>query len=121
MPYETAPIPGEVHPVPDPSSLNEFEDQGWRAYVQGEYPQSEEYFRKALDKNPRSIEGNYGLGLLLKSKKQIPEARRHFETVIEEVKAMAAEGYSGRAVMLRHLSETHLNNISPEEWHAPSE
>lgn len=121
MSTEPAPVPGEVPLVPEPGSVDELEDQGWRAYVQGEYPRSEEYFRKALDKNSRSIEGNYGLGLLLKSKGQIPEARRHFETVIEEVKGMASEGSGGRATMLRHLAETHLNNISPEDWQAPDE
>ncbi len=107
--------------TPGPARKDDIADVGWTHYVQGEYPEAEAAFRRALDEDPDSIEANYGMGLLLKAKGEPHQASRLFEKVIERVNAGALGENRARATMLRHLSETHLRDISPQEWQAPAE
>lgn len=119
--YEPGEVPGDLHSVPEPGMMDADADQGWSDYVEGRYDQAEANFRRALAKRPDSVEANYGLALLLKSKGNNEESRQHFQKVIEQVEAGALQGNRARASMLRHLSKAHLQKISPNDWHAPAE
>lgn len=104
-----------------PDRREDAADVGWSYYVKGDYAHADEAFRKALATDPDSIEANYGMGLLLKARGETQQSYRLFKKVIERLDAGVLNEKPSRAVMLRHLAETHLRDITPEEWQPPAE
>ncbi len=71
----------------NPSTADDFVDQGWTNHVTGEHTHSEANFRKALEINAQSIEAYYGLAMALKSQNQPQPAIEAFEKVIALINA----------------------------------
>ncbi|NLG74064.1 MAG: tetratricopeptide repeat protein [Chloroflexi bacterium] len=106
-------------PPIETGDAGEYHRRGWSLYVQGDYERAEADFRQAIALDPGAVDSHYGLALLLKARGSNAESSEHFRKVIELVEGGALAEQRERAVMLRHLAQTHLDHISAQEWKAP--
>lgn len=114
----TAELPTTPSPA-EPDSFQEFLRRGWTFYIQRQQPAAEDEFRQALNLEPKNIEGLYALGLSLKVQHKYDLAIVAFTQVLELIQAGNLKTDPGRATMLRHLSQWHLETIHPNKETEP--
>ncbi len=91
-----------------PHTVEDFVRNGWTLHVKGDYKAAEADFRKALSKNPRSVEATYGLGMSLKLQGRAEEAVQAFKKTQEMIEAGELKSDPPRATILKSLSESHV-------------
>ena len=69
---------------------------------------------------PKSIEGYYGLGLVLKAEDRRQDAVQAFQQVISLLEDGAVDDPS-RHAMLRRLSMGHINQLKDGDWNLEKE
>jgi tetratricopeptide (TPR) repeat protein len=95
----------------NPSTADDYVDQGWTNHVNGEQANSEASFRKALEINSQSIEAYYGLGMTLKIQNQMQPAIDAFEKVVALINSDQMKDDPARASILRNLANTQIEFI----------
>lgn len=102
-----------------PAQLQSYEDylrEGWALHgSRKNEDMAEEYFRQAIDANPKSIDAYFGLGLVLKVQDRRQEAMQVFQKVVELLDSDVIED-KVRAGMLRRLTLGHINQMRSGDW-----
>ena len=89
------------------SSAQEHIRVAWSHQAKREFAHAEETFRKALEHDAGSVDGNYGLGMTLKMLDRKDEAIAAFEKVINLLKEREAAD-PARTEMLSRLALAHI-------------
>lgn len=81
--------------------------EGDKSYYQKEYLKAEENYRKALEKDATSINGNHNLGNALYNQERYEEAAKYFESA-----AVQASEKSEKAMSYHNLGNAYLSQLS---------
>jgi len=92
----------------EPKSVQDFIRRGWSFHVKEQFDRSEADFRKAISMDSQSVEANYGLGLSLLVQNRVKESAQSFQKTLDLLNEGKLEDQPGRASMLRHLAQTHI-------------
>jgi tetratricopeptide (TPR) repeat protein len=99
-----------------PQTAEEFVDQGWSFHAQQkDETAAEESFRRAISLSPESVDGYYGLGLILKAQGRKQESKDTFNKVIELLETNPTKEQA-RGEMMRRLSLAHINQMESGDW-----
>lgn len=90
--------------------------RGWAYHSRDFEEKAEADFRKVLDLDSESIDGNYVLGLILKAQRRNQEAVKYFKRTYELLEAGALEDKPARSEMIRRLSLAHINDLTEGDW-----
>lgn len=88
--------------------------KGWELKSSGRLDEAEASFREAIVKEPKSVEGYFGLALTLKFQDRHQESIKNFEKVIELIDESFEDKVRGQ--MLKRLSKGHINQLSTGDW-----
>lgn len=80
--------------------------QGDKSYYQQEYLKAEENYRKALEKDAASVNGNHNLGNALYNQERFEEAAKYFESA-----ALQANEHSKKAMSYHNLGNSYLSQL----------
>lgn len=85
---------------------------GNELYESEKYTESEIEYRKALEVNPRSIEGTYNLGNSLYKQKKYPEAAEQYQLLMGQAERMkeSSEGTQRLAQVYHNVGNIFMNN-----------
>ena len=114
---EPAPV---VEEVSEPQTRDDFIRRAWTLHVRGEYEQAEADFRKAIEIDPDSVEGYYGLGMSLKIQRRVEDSIKAFEAALEKIKSGATTEDPARTAMLRHMSGVQIMLLKKGDTQEPS-
>lgn len=81
--------------------------EGDKSYYQQEYLKAEENYRRALEKDATSINGNYNLGNALYNQERYDEAAKYFESA-----ALQTENKTKKAMAYHNLGNAYLSQLS---------
>lgn len=84
------------------------------------HEKAEEDFRNALQLDPKSIDANYVLGLILKAQERKQEAVEYFKKTVDLLEEDRSEN-KARKEMLRRLAMGHINELSRGDWNLEEE
>jgi tetratricopeptide (TPR) repeat protein len=91
-----------------PKSVQDYVRRGWSLHVKEEFDRSEADFRKAISMDSQSVEAYYGLGMSLLVQNRVEESAQFFQKTLDLLNEGKLEDQPGRASMLRHLAQTHI-------------
>lgn len=91
-------------------SENKYLRQGNKAFESGDFKKAEIDYRKALDKNQKSVKGEYNLGGAIYQQENFEEAQQHYEQ-------LAATNLSPeqKAMTYHNLGNSYLQMQKPEQ------
>jgi tetratricopeptide (TPR) repeat protein len=98
----------------EPQSPEEFTRRGWIYYQLDDYEKAESDFRQALAGDPANPNILYPLGLVLNTMNRPEEALDVFKQAMAEIEKV---DNMGKAFMLRHLIQTHIDHLQPGSSH----
>lgn len=101
--------------MPEPKDLDTYMRRGWAYHSRDQEGKAEQDFRKALEIDPKSVDANYVLGLVLKAQGRVEEAIKYFDKTVELIEAGKIQDPS-RSEMLRRLSLGHINELQKGDW-----
>ncbi|NPV85693.1 MAG: tetratricopeptide repeat protein [Anaerolineae bacterium] len=101
-----------------PASAVSFSQAGWKFYLQKDYINAEENFRKALSLQDNDLDTYYALGLVLKAANKGDEAIAMFEKVLSLLDSLENQQ---RASMLKHITHAQINQIKSGKWNMEKE
>lgn len=81
--------------------------EGDKSYYQQEYLKAEENYRKALEKDAASVNGNHNLGNALYNQERYEEAAKYFESA-----ALQANDKAKKAMSFHNLGNSYLSQLS---------
>lgn len=106
--------------LPATQETNEYITLGWSHHTKGEQEAAVENFQKAIAKDSKSIEGLYGLALVLKSQGRRRDSKMIFEQIISIIDEEMSRN-SVRKTMLKRLVKAHINQIQEGDWNLEKE
>jgi tetratricopeptide (TPR) repeat protein len=98
-----------------PQSAQEYVHLGWKQYARGQFRDAENSFRKALELDPRLVDGHYGLAVSLRSLSRTAEAVESLQRARELVPDPSIPLEPGKRAILGQLIEAQLSILTQIE------